>query len=142
MSHRPISLLLLAFALLGCTPAAAPHISRRATLGTAFTLAPQELAVFPQQGLEVRFLGIVEDSRCPHDVTCVWAGEVRVHLAVSDREKTELELLEGQGTTFGAHRYTVLEVRPQAQSEHRIAPEAYRITLRVEPSLDNPIQPL
>jgi hypothetical protein len=141
MSHRPVSPLLLTLALLACAPAA-PQMSQRATLGTAFTLAPLEFAVFPEQGLEVRFLGIVEDSRCPSDVTCVWAGEVKVHLAVSDREKTELELLEGQGITFGAHRYTVLEVRPQPQSERKIPPEAYRVTLRVERSVDNPIQRL
>ncbi|HEX8297698.1 MAG TPA: hypothetical protein VF594_00945, partial [Rubricoccaceae bacterium] len=30
----------------------------------------------------VRFVSVVEDSRCPPDVTCVWAGRARVQLSI------------------------------------------------------------
>ncbi|HEX9950379.1 MAG TPA: hypothetical protein VGB53_01305 [Rubricoccaceae bacterium] len=30
----------------------------------------------------VRFVSVVEDSRCPPDVSCVWAGRARVQLVV------------------------------------------------------------
>ena len=33
--------------------------------------------------LRIRPLAVIEDSRCPLDVTCVWAGRVRVRVAVS-----------------------------------------------------------
>ncbi len=33
--------------------------------------------------VEVRPLEILEDSRCPLDVTCVWAGRIRVRVAVT-----------------------------------------------------------
>jgi hypothetical protein len=31
----------------------------------------------------VRPLAIVEDSRCPRDVTCIWAGRLRLSAAIS-----------------------------------------------------------
>ncbi len=33
--------------------------------------------------LTIKFVEIVEDSRCPPDVTCVWAGNAKIKLAVS-----------------------------------------------------------
>ncbi|MDO9445893.1 MAG: hypothetical protein Q7K37_11305, partial [Dehalococcoidia bacterium] len=43
-------------------------------------LQPGERAVFEAGGerLEVLFVGVTADSRCPVDVTCIWAGEARV----------------------------------------------------------------
>lgn len=31
----------------------------------------------------VKFVSIIEDSRCPMNTTCVWAGNARIKLAVS-----------------------------------------------------------
>jgi len=33
--------------------------------------------------VEVRPLAILEDSRCPGDVVCIWAGRVRVRVTIS-----------------------------------------------------------
>ncbi|CAN5155902.1 hypothetical protein BH20ACI2_BH20ACI2_06310 [soil metagenome] len=33
--------------------------------------------------IKIRFLSIVEDSRCPRDATCVWAGNAKIRIAVS-----------------------------------------------------------
>ena len=35
-------------------------------------------------GLRVRPLEVVEDSRCPQDARCVWAGRLRVRVAVEN----------------------------------------------------------
>lgn len=42
--------------------------------------------------VEVRPLEIEEDSRCPLDVTCVWAGRIRVRVAVSGAGEPVMEL--------------------------------------------------
>ena len=34
-------------------------------------------------GVPVRFTRVVEDSRCPPDVSCVWAGRARVELVAA-----------------------------------------------------------
>jgi hypothetical protein len=40
----------------------------------------------------VRPLAILEDSRCPLDVDCVWAGRVRVKVSVSGAGEPEMEI--------------------------------------------------
>ena len=42
--------------------------------------------------LRIRPLAVVEDSRCPLDVTCVWAGRIRVRVAVSGAGEPVMEL--------------------------------------------------
>ena len=38
----------------------------------------------------LKFVEVLEDSRCPKDVVCVWAGQARVHVTVSgDRITTK-----------------------------------------------------
>ncbi|PZO55159.1 MAG: hypothetical protein DCF16_03820 [Alphaproteobacteria bacterium] len=45
-------------------------------------------------GLTVRPLAIIEDSRCPQNVQCLWAGRMRIRAMVSGID-TELTLGEG-----------------------------------------------
>jgi hypothetical protein len=45
-------------------------------------------------GLGVRPIAVVEDSRCPRGVQCVWAGRLRLRAAVSGVGETELVLGE------------------------------------------------
>lgn len=42
--------------------------------------------------VSVRPIAVVEDSRCPGDVQCVWAGRLRLRAAVSRLGETELIL--------------------------------------------------
>ena len=47
---------------------------------------------------EVKFVGIDEDSRCPSDVACVWAGEVIVRLSLRrDSRQQGVAVKETQG---------------------------------------------
>jgi hypothetical protein len=53
--------------------------------------------------VSVRPLEFLEDSRCPLDVDCVWAGRVRVKVSVSGAGEPEMEIgrpvpLPGGGT--------------------------------------------
>lgn len=43
-------------------------------------------------GVTVRPIAVVEDSRCPRDVDCIWAGRLRLRAAVSGVGETELIL--------------------------------------------------
>lgn len=42
--------------------------------------------------IRVKPLQILEDSRCPQDVDCVWAGRIRVRVAVSGVGEPVMEL--------------------------------------------------
>ena len=41
-------------------------------------------SVIDGSSVAMEYLGIVDDSRCPADVTCIWAGEVSVAFAYVD----------------------------------------------------------
>lgn len=61
--------------------------------------------------VRVRPLELIEDSRCPLDVTCVWAGRVRVKVAVSGAGEPVMEL-DRPVTVPGGERLTLVAVAP------------------------------
>jgi len=70
---------LVSFLLCACSAPAAT--TSAVALGQPVTLSPGRQAVIAGEDLEVRFSGILADSRCPTGATCVWQGEVTVDLA-------------------------------------------------------------
>jgi hypothetical protein len=96
---------MIALALLaGCAaPAAAPEGSAGGA-AAAPGLVEARLGQTARLGdVGVRPIAVVEDSRCPSDVECIWAGRLRLRAAVSGVGETELVLgqalaLPGGGT--------------------------------------------
>jgi len=58
-------------------------------LGEEFELAVHQTAQISAEKISVTFQEVLEDSRCPVDVTCIWAGlaEVSLQVAVSGQER-------------------------------------------------------
>ena len=79
--------LMLLLALAGCTTAPAPSPSGRT--GTVTARLGEEVRLGT---LRIRPVAVLEDSRCPADVTCVWAGRIRVRVAVSGAGEPVMEL--------------------------------------------------
>jgi len=80
-------------------------------------------------GLKVRPLKVVEDSRCPIHAVCVWAGRVIVRTEIrggSWRQIRELELGKPQHIADGA--LTLVAVAPAQTTKGRTDPRAYRFT--------------
>ncbi|MBT8262187.1 MAG: hypothetical protein KJO05_05150 [Bacteroidia bacterium] len=65
-----------------------PQIAIRIDLGETINL----------EGAQITFAEVLEDSRCPTDVQCVWAGRARVLILVSEPDKPEVskEVIFGQ----------------------------------------------
>ncbi len=87
--------------------------------------------------LRVSFNQVLEDSRCPGDVTCVWAGNARVQIGISMGmgPTFPLELnsnLEPSTVDWNGVRVTLLGVMPEPRSTEKIPPEAYSVRLRLE----------
>lgn len=131
--HHYLVPLLLTVALVGCKSDGAPE-PRVGSLDQEIQLAPREQAAFGQQGLTVEFVRVVEDSRCPSDATCVWAGEVKVQLStrIDAAEAIQHEITAGQPATAGEFQLAVLQVQPERISTREISPEEYRVTVKVE----------
>jgi hypothetical protein len=126
-----ITALMICLALTGCVAAAS---GKPAVLGAEFTLAPGEFAPIEGSPLGVRFVSVTEDSRCPSDTTCVWAGEVKAQVEVREgsNQPKVVELGLGGETSVGDHRVTLVRVEPQPTSTARIAAQLYRATLKVD----------
>src|SRR5215213_4964441 len=77
-------------------------------------------------GLTVRPLAVLEDSRCPASVQCVWAGRVRISADVSGAGTRELTV--GEGLTVSGGTLTLVHVRPSKRTPEEIAPREYEFT--------------
>ena len=120
--NRTLFLALLALA--SCAPA--PQID----FANGPTAALNEVANL--DGLTVRPLAVLEDSRCPAQVQCVWAGRVRIRAEVSGNGNRELTLGEPLAVSSGA--LTLVDVRPSKRAAEAIAPRAYQFTFRFQRS--------
>ncbi|WP_116810992.1 hypothetical protein [Steroidobacter cummioxidans] len=131
--HHYLVALLLAVALVGCRSTGDPA-PRQAALDQEVLLAPGERVVFGPPQLDVQFVRVSEDSRCPSDVTCVWAGQVKVQLSIRGNagEAEQHEITAGEGATIGELRVAVVQVQPERISTREISPGEYRVTLQVE----------
>lgn len=89
---KTLFLLLVGFTLVGFaqseTPVEVPLILVRIPAGEVAQIGDAS----------VRFVSVLEDSRCPKDVTCIWAGRIRVQIEVGIKGKPafQKEILIGQ----------------------------------------------
>lgn len=133
---RTIVAIFIMLLLLGC--ASNPPLVQ-AQLGKNFTLKVNQSASFASEGLVVKLAEVSQDSRCPSDVVCVWAGEVRVKLLLSKGEKSGL-LQPALGAAAGneseaefeGYKIKVVAVEPYPVSTRQIAQSDYNVTLAVE----------
>lgn len=77
-------------------------------------------------GLTVRPIAVIEDSRCPASVQCVWAGRVRISAEVGGEGTRELTL--GESLTLSGGTLTLVDVRPSKRTPEAIAPRDYQFT--------------
>ncbi len=89
-------LLFLMIALLITVPLACGSISQSplmvnhsseyfsaAHLRYPFELRANQAAIINSEQIEIRFLRVTEDSRCPSDSFCKWEGQVTIELEIS-----------------------------------------------------------
>ncbi len=61
-------------------------------LGQPFTLSINQPAQLSAKGLNLTFQDVLEDSRCPSNVQCAWAGQARISISVSQTGQTPTTL--------------------------------------------------
>ena len=75
---------------------------------------------------------MLEDSRCPTNARCVWAGRVRVKMVWirGNGEKQPFEATLGQPVQLADGHFTLEAVRPEKRTDVTIKPSDYRFSLR------------
>ncbi|MDM8566318.1 hypothetical protein QUF74_11810 [Candidatus Halobeggiatoa sp. HSG11] len=107
-----------------------------AYLGVDLRLKMAQSAVLDDENLHITFARVTEDSRCPSDVQCVWAGQVTVLLQFALGERKNLEehslTLSTEPAVKKIDKYLVelLEVNPYPVSTTTVVSD-YEIVLKV-----------
>jgi hypothetical protein len=113
--------------------------------GESFTLAVGDRVVLDTVHATVRFLAVSQDSRCPSQVQCVWAGDGAVVLEIApaeaDAAEDTLHTNEESGppsALLGRYELTLLQLNPYPETPGQISPDDYRATLVLYERLEGP----
>lgn len=87
--------------------------------------------------IRISFGRVVEDSRCPMDVVCVWEGNAVAELGIRAGMGPTFPLqlsttLEPRSTEWHGVKVTLLELLPYPKASAPTAPGAYTARVRVE----------
>ena len=130
----------LAMMALGCSGSTEPQVDSNVALipaTTEVTLRYGEDRQLDNSVLRVTFAQVVEDSRCPVDVVCVWAGNAVVEIGIAAGMGPTVPLqinatMAPRYVDWNGVRVTVLELTPVPRSDSPIKPEDYSVKLRLE----------
>lgn len=114
-------------------------------LDNIFELQLQQSAEFPDENLAMSFLNVLEDSRCPSDVTCIWQGKTSLSFNMSQDLKTEIILdtyEQNNSTVFGKYEVELIDVKPYPISTATINNEDYTAVLRISKIQSDTLSPL
>ena len=111
--------------------------SVKALLDNQFTLAPGQSASIASESMDIKFIGVTQDSRCPTGVDCFWAGQVICNIElIKDGNKNQVTLTESAGSglatgyTFQNYKIT-FSVSPYPVAGKTIAKGDYRLSVTV-----------
>jgi hypothetical protein len=109
-----------------------------APLDRAFTLDVGQTVSVDDAELSIKFLRVTEDSRCPSNAQCVWAGNGQIEIEARDDgqpNKLVLNTMEGaKEGVVGGYRIQLVSLAPTPLAGQNIPPGNYRATLKVSRS--------
>jgi hypothetical protein len=80
-------------------------------------------------GPVVKPVAVLEDSRCPMNARCVWAGQVRLKMLwVRSQGEKEFELTLGEPKQLADGAITLISVRPDKRTDAVLKPSDYRFS--------------
>ena len=129
MPRLAISLPILLFALTACATAR-PAADEPPPLPEASNVALGQRAYV--DGPLVQPVAVLEDSRCPMNARCIWAGRVRVQMVWirGNGEKQPFEATLGEPVQLADGQFTLESVRPEKMTDMTLKPEDYRFSFR------------
>ncbi len=89
----------------------------------------------PKSRLNIRFVELIEDSRCPADTNCIWAGNARIKVRVSKNGRSHEMTLDtnGKDRSGVAEGYSIklTGLTPIPRSNIRINRNGYVATFEI-----------
>ena len=87
-------------------------------------------------GVRVTPTKLLEDSRCPTSVRCIWAGRLRIEATImiqGGSEKLRQEITLGQAVSLPKGRLMLSAAEPAPTAGKPITPDAYRFIFSLVP---------
>ena len=105
-----------------------------AHLSEPFQLRINQTAIIMPDNMSIRFLDVLEDSRCPTSVVCVWAGQVTISLNITELGPgfpsiLNLTLGLNSSANVDSHIVELLKVEPYPMIDRIIPKGDYRARL-------------
>ncbi len=82
--------------------------------------------------LTIKFKNVIEDSRCPENAVCVWEGNARIAIEVSQKDFILNTVLEPEEIDYLGFKIRLIEVYPYPKINEQIEIEDYTIKLVVD----------
>lgn len=134
-----------AFAILvtlGCVSTSQPGtgttvpVTTQVQLGQDFTLSAGQSGRVNGTPITVTFDSVGQDSRCPSDVKCVWAGDASLTLTLKSTAGSSLQVslhtnLDPKAADYAGYRIRVTGLTPTPTSGSSIPAASYAVTLQV-----------
>ena len=118
------------FLVAGCQPN-----EIEASLGQEFNLAIGQSALVTGEELKIRFIEVINDSRCPTGVVCIWEGQVSCLVEITYNESLNRLVLTQPGlsgqsseTDFKEYQIT-FNVKPYPEAGKKIPDRDYRLEM-------------
>lgn len=106
--------------------------------GATFSLPVGRTAVVSGHSARITFNRVTDDSRCPIDVVCVWAGDAPIELTISRDGSSETRTLSliapNNEIVVGDVRIRLVGLTPAPKQAEPPATRAYVAQLVVTPS--------
>lgn len=87
---------------------------------------------FAKSKVSIRFVELVEDSRCPTDTNCIWAGNAKIKIRVSRGGRSQELMLDTNGphqaATAEGFSIKLIGLTPEPRSNIRINRNGYVAT--------------
>ena len=87
-------------------------------------------------GIRLKFVDLIEDSRCPTDTQCIWAGNAKIKISLSHagRRPKFFEINTGvkpQTIVFAGYEIRITKLTPAPATNIRIRKDGYVATFSV-----------
>lgn len=88
----------------------ATHISEQRTTHSGLILKPGQSGMLDDSA-KLHYLRVINDSRCPQDAQCVWAGEVTIELQLETNKANQIFTMKDDGKAVNVMDYSIDLIR-------------------------------
>jgi hypothetical protein len=112
-------------------------VSAQAQTNQEIKLLINKQKIVTKDKLTIKFVSLVEDSRCPTDTNCIWAGNAKIKIQVG-RGKTAAKTfelntnLEPQTVSFAGYEIKLVNLTPQPATNIRINRNGYTAVFSIK----------